>query len=265
MSHPRSAFLLSGLLIVLTLALGAQTAVLTPAPLDSTLYTTYTVYSSNTGLALVVCGSTSQSSGCYGSANLGPFGKIGALLEGTPFTKDNVVTRAIYILDVAAGTSGTGVDLDIYKKTDTITADYDSVSVTLAKTVTLPLTGGLTAGSSMAANAGYLFIGTDQSPEAVEIKKSNLSVTAIGGFFPPINVTSITADPYGYVTVTQGSPSEGEDGFYVFAPNGEGAEDGGGGNFMLNSSNAVLTASLPPAGAAATPVPRLYVQPKPAK
>jgi hypothetical protein len=64
----------------------------------------------------------------------------------------------------------------------------------------------------------------------------------VGGFSPPINVTAITADLYGYVTVTQASFGTGENGFYVFGPTGGGAEDGGGAEFLLNTP----TQSQPP-------------------
>jgi hypothetical protein len=77
-------------------------------------------------VSLIVCGSLPGSGGCYGSAYLGPFGKIGALLEGNPSTKGNTVTRAIYVLDIATGTKGTDVALSIYKKTDTISSSFDT-------------------------------------------------------------------------------------------------------------------------------------------
>ena len=55
----------------------AQTA----AP-DSTLYTSYTVSTSLQSVDWIVCGSTAESDGCYGSGTLGTFGHVGAMLEG---------------------------------------------------------------------------------------------------------------------------------------------------------------------------------------
>jgi hypothetical protein len=208
----------------------------------------------------VVCGSLPDTFGCYGSAFLGPFGKIGALLEGNPSTKGSTVTRAIYVVDIAAGANGTGVNLNIYKKTDTTFSSEDTVAVSLFKTISLPLTGGSTAFCSMAANAGYLFIGTDQSPQGVEVKKSNGTVTLLGGFSPPINVTSITADQYGYVTVTQGGFGSFSNGFSVYGPNGAGQEDGGDADFMLGTTNGVSAAKLTTADH--FPSERLVVRPK---
>jgi hypothetical protein len=107
-----------------------------------------------------------------------------------------------------------------------------SVSVTLTKTADLSLTGGTTALTSMAANSKFLFIGTSQTPYAIMLQKSAFAVAQVGGSSPPINVSAITADAYGYVTITLGSFSGGETGFYVFGPTGAFQEDGGGAAFM---------------------------------
>jgi len=115
----------------------------------------------------------------------------------------------------------------------------------------------------MGANNLFLFIGTDQSPQAVRVQKSNLSVTQLGGFSPPINVTAITADNYGYVTVTQGGFSGGESASSVFGPDGSETEDGGGAFFMLNTRTAVSTATLPQSDS--SPPQRRSVRPTTAK
>jgi hypothetical protein len=211
------------------------------APIDSTLFTTYTLNGND--LNWLVCGSTAQTSGCYGSGSIGPFGIIGAMIEGNPTTSGSTVTRYIYVVDI--GSNGNGVDVYVYKKTDTVTATSDTVSVTLYKTVSLPLIGGSGASCSMAANNGYLFIGTDQSPQAVQVQKSNLNVTQLGGFSPPLNVTAITADSYGYVTITQGGTNGSVGAFTVIGPKGTFQEDGGGNDFMLDTLNAVTPSMLP--------------------
>src|SRR5262249_26687424 len=148
--------------------------------------------------------------GCFGSGGLGPFGRAGALIEGNQSTQGNTVSRFIYVVDIAGGTGGNGVTLFVYKKTDTVTSSTDTITIKLTRKIPLPLTGGSTALCSMAANNGFLFIGTDQSPQAVRVQKNNLAVTTIGGFSPPINVSSITTDKYGYVTVTFGGFTNGE-------------------------------------------------------
>jgi len=214
-------------------------------PIDETLFTTYQIDSSYVYLS--VCGSLPGSYGCYGSGTLGPFGSVGALLEGNASVnvKEGVVTRYIYALDVAAGASGTDVDLLVYKMTDTISPPYATVSVTLFKTISLPLSGGSSALASMAANTKFIFIGTNQSPQSVRLQKSNFAIIQSGSFEPPINVSAITSDKYGYVTVTFGAFSSGDTGFIVYGPDGSAVEDGGGAPVMLSTDQAVLPAALP--------------------
>src|SRR5437667_3668063 len=146
---------------------GAVPAAPAAAPIDATLYTRYNVNTAGTIISWNVCGSLSGSSGCYGSGSLGPFGRLGALLEGEPKTDRiaNTVTRAIYVLDLTSGPNGNEVVLYVYTKVDTITTDSDTVTVTLSQTISLPLVAGYAA---MAANKQFLFIGTDHSPQAVE-------------------------------------------------------------------------------------------------
>ena len=196
-----------------------------------------------------MCGSTQESFGCYGEGALGPFVRLGALIEGNPSTNltTNTVTRYIYALDIAAGTKSDGVDLYVYKKTDAITSTFDTVTVTLFKKVSLPLTGGTTASAAMAANAKFFFIGTNQSTEAVRLQKSNFAIVELAGFSPPIPVTAITADQYGYVTVTFGEFSgfDVENGSNVYGPDGSLGQSGGGASFMLNTNQAVLPTIFP--------------------
>jgi hypothetical protein len=254
--------------ITCSLALGVSLLIFSAAayattPPDSTLYTSYFFESGYQTMTWIVCGSTAQSEGCFGSGSLGPFGRAGAMIEGNPIVNltTNTVSRFIYVVDIASGSSGTGVTLYVYKKTDTVTASSDTISVKLVKTVGLPLTGGAAATCSMAANKGFLFIGTDQSPQAVRVQKSNLSTLLVGGFSPSINVTSITSDKYGYVTVTFGGFLSGEDGFYTFGPSGQGEGDGGGAWFMLSTDTGLSTTALP-AATSMNLAERLQVHPK---
>jgi len=209
-------------------------------PLDGTLFTNYTLAQDATNVDLVVCGSLPGSVGCYGSGNLGPFAKIGALLEGNTTTHQNVVTRLIYVVDVNA--PGNTVVLNVYKKTDTIVGGSDTVNISFFKSVTLPLTGGSKALCSMAANKKFLYIGTDQGPLAVAVAKKDLSMTPAGEFSLP--VTQITADKYGFVTITQGT-NGGSAGFTTYDPSGHPTEDGGGAPFLVNPINAALPSTFP--------------------
>jgi hypothetical protein len=230
-----------------TLMFGAVSPALTEAATapDSTLFTTYSVATDLQSASWVVCGSTAQSEGCFSSGSLGSFGHIGAMLEGQPVVSGNTVTRDIYVLDVASGSSANGVSLSVYTKSDVVSSSYDQVTVTLKQTVALPLVGGSTVTASMAANNSYLFVGTNQSTQAVKMAKGQWAVTPVGGFSPPLTVASIAADINGYVTVTFGAPGGQSSGFYVFGPTGALQEDGGGPDFILNDLNAVVPAPLP--------------------
>ena len=218
-------------------------------PIDANLYASYRLFNNDTKVLWSVCGKTKNDEGCYGSGQLGPFRKVGALLEGLPSTNSttHTVTRALYVLDIAGGTSKSGVVLYIYEKNDVISDSFDTVTVTLSGTLSLPLQGGATALASMAANANYLVVGTTLSPDAVEINKSTLAMTQWGGFSPPINVHSVTADQYGYITIEFGKFSGTDTAFISLGPDGAGAPgafDGGGAVFLLNTTQAILPQNL---------------------
>jgi len=216
------------------------------AAIDSTLFTNYTLNSPHTSIEWVVCGSLPGSDGCYGAGSLGPFGRVGAMIEGNPSINlaKGTVTRYIYVLDVAAGAAADLVALSIYKKVDTIVGSSDSITVTAFKTVVLPLTGGASTEASMAANNLFVYIGTNQDPSAVQLKKSNFAITQFSVISGSPTVSSITANKYGFVTVTWGS-SDGTSGFEVLDPTGRPQEDGGGAPFMMNTMQATLPAALP--------------------
>jgi hypothetical protein len=229
------------------LVLSATVPAMAAGPIDAGLYTTYSFHNGFVTLDWVVCGQTHGWYGCYASGGLGPFGNVGALMEGKPSTIGNTVTRALYIVDVGTGSGVNTINLYIYKKVDTITPPNDSVTITLAKTVQLPLVGGTGASCFMAANSKFLFIGTNQSAQAVSVKKSNFAVTQLFEGAVGVNVSSITTDKYGDVTVTQGN-GVGDPpvfAFAVFGPNGELEEDGGGASYMLNTTTGLSTSTLP--------------------
>lgn len=229
---------------------------------DATLYTSYEFFGNYQTIDWFVCGSTLNTEGCYAAGSLGPFGQAGALIEGNPSSnlKTGTVTRDIYVVDDAAGTTGTGVTLYVYKKTDVVTASTDTVTVSLIKTVPLSLTGGTTAVCSMAADNKFLFIGTNLSPNVLRVEKSNYTITEIGGFEPPINVTAITADKYGYVIVTFGGLTASENANIEFDPNGNTIGDGGGAWFTLNTAVGLSPATVPVSNVQSTR--RLEVHPK---
>jgi|SRR5579862_130517 len=223
--------------LALTLSCALSPFATAATPPDATLFTGYTLFTDYSGVSFFVCGSVPGSDGCYGSGTLGPFKHIGALLEGGPRTVGNVVSRNIYVVDVAGGTSGTDVVLYRYLMSNTVTPPYDAVAYKLLKQITLPLTGGAKSRCSMAANANYLFIGTDQSPSAVRVTKNGLAMVTVGG--SSSTVASITTDANGFVIVNGGGS------FVVFGPNGEPEEDGGGDWFTVPTNQGISTQDVP--------------------
>jgi hypothetical protein len=148
--------------------------------------------------------------------------------------------------DAASGNTLDGVKLYVYKKADAVSPTFDTVTVSLVKTVSLPITGGTSALASMAANNKFLFIGTDQSPTALRVQKGSYALAPIGGFQPPTNVSAITADKYGYVIVTFGGLAGPNNSIVIMGPNGNALGDGGGSApFTLNTVQAVLPSELP--------------------
>ncbi len=244
MRHIGGQHCLLFLLCAALLAVGAQAQQAASLP-DSTLFTTYELNSTATQFFWSTCGSTQKTEGCYGSGALGPFNQACAILVSSPTLIGPItVLRYIYVLDT--GTSSNSVALVVFKRTDTVTASYDTGVVTQLAKLPLPTqTGGTGSACSMAANSGYIFLGTNQSSTAVRVSKADLSTAQIGGFSPPINVSAITADAYGYVAVTFGGGHGAESGFYLYGPDGQPQEDGGGAPFLLNTVNSVLASTVP--------------------
>jgi hypothetical protein len=199
------------------------------ATIDSGLFTTYTTNNGKSTLYWTVCGSIGTGSGCYGSGSLGPFGQIGSVVEGSKSynVSAGTVTRFLYVIDQAHGSDLDGVELYAYKRVDTITSSYDTTTFTLEKTVSLPLTGGSSALTLLGANSEYLVIGTSLTAVPIEVAKKNYAITSLT-IISQIPI-SITADNYGYITVTSA------DEFFVVGPEGTVQEDGGGAPFTVNT------------------------------
>jgi hypothetical protein len=213
------------------LAVVAASAPASAQKLDAGLFTTYS--GGGTSISYVVCGSVAQSSGCYGSGSLSPFEQACAVLEGKAKQKNNVITRAIYVLDKRTSPSAP-ITLSVYTRTDTISDTFDSIQVSLTKQVSLGLNGGASSHCSMAANNDFVYAATDADTVAAGMNKSTFAVSQLGGFSPPANIVSITADERGYVSLHFDS------GFYVYGPDASLQEDGGGAADMVGTRNAWL-------------------------
>ncbi|MGO9519882.1 MAG: hypothetical protein ACLPND_22830, partial [Candidatus Korobacteraceae bacterium] len=86
-----------------------------------------------------------------------------------------------------------------------------------------------------------VYASTYQSAYVAAINKSNFSVNSIGGF--GVDVSALTADSYGYVTIVWGTGFGTQ--FGTCAPNGQLEESGGGGYFMINPIDAVYPPNYP--------------------
>jgi hypothetical protein len=226
-------FLAASAAVLLALAGQGNAAEQSKGNLYANLFATYSASQDGSSVSFDVCGSVQQSEGCFGGASLGPFGHACAVIEGKPKTKGDVVTRDIYVLDKGSQGNSAAV-LDVYKRTDTITATDDTVQVSLTQAVSLGLPGGPSTECSMGAGKTTVFAATTASNQVAAIDISTLSVSPEGGLSPPATVTSITADDRGYVSV------QFTEGFYLFGPNGEGEEDGGGNAALVNTRNGWL-------------------------
>ena len=197
------------------------------ATIDSGLFTTYTT-AAKTTLYWIVCGSIGKGGGCYSAGQLGPFGQIGSIVESPKVIdiREGTVTRFLYVVDQAYGSGQNGVALYVYQRIDTIASGNDHTTFTLKKTIALPLVGGSQAVVFLAANKGYLVIGSSNSTVPVEVNKRTYGITPLTIISQIPN--SITADNYGYVTVTSAN------GFFVVGPDGTVREDGGGSPFTIN-------------------------------
>ena len=196
--------------------------------IDSGLFTTYTTDTAKTTLYWVVCGSIGKGDGCYGAGQLGPFGQIGSIVESAKVIdiREGTVTRFLYVVDQAYGSGQNGVALYVYQRIDTIASGYDHTAFTLKKTISLALVGGSQAVAFLAANQRFLVIGTSNSTAQVEVNKRTYVITPLTIISETPN--SITADNYGYVTVTSANS------FAVVGPDGALREDGGGSPFTIN-------------------------------
>ncbi|WP_233840515.1 hypothetical protein [Dyella sp. 2HG41-7] len=212
-----------------------------PTPLENhlALYTQYEMSGSYSNLSWFVCGTN----GCYALGQIGPFAKIGAVMEGPESTDYNTgtVTRDVYVVDQAA-TDGTYVVLDVYRRTDVITLSSDTVTIGpgFYGIWLMNLTGSIGAQTYMAANDNCLFIGTNQSSNVYVIQKSNFTYRYVSGASPIANMSAITNDRFGNVFVTFGN-GDSNSNYVSFGPTCLETGAGSGAMFTLNGTSGVST------------------------
>ncbi len=218
-------------LVAVSAAVGAASVPASAEKLDAGLYTTYEMAPDGSSVSYTVCGRVGGAGGCYGFGTLAQFQHACAVLEGKPKQKDNVITRALYVLDKRSSKTAPIV-LNVFTRIDTIMGDSDTVQVTLAQRIPLGLTGGPKSKCSMAANDAYVYAATDVDTQAAAMNKATYEVGQLCGFNPPETVVSITADERGYIALRFSQ------GYCVFAPDGGGGGDGGGAADMVGTRSA---------------------------
>src|ERR1700721_2994089 len=96
-------------LILVRFTLAALALILMPfveasaAPPDADEYTEYVFNKDFTQVDFFVCEYLPSPEGCWGFGTLGPFGHVGAMLEGIPsYPSVESTERGVYLVDIAA-------------------------------------------------------------------------------------------------------------------------------------------------------------------
>ena len=122
------------------------------------------------------------------------------MLEGAPKQKDNIITRAIYVLDKRTSDDAP-ITLTVFTRTDTFANGFDLIEVAQTKQISLGLTGGAKADCMMAANDAFVYAGTTADGGAVAIDKKSFALQSLGSYSLHAKLKSITADERGYVAI----------------------------------------------------------------
>jgi hypothetical protein len=195
--------------------------------LDAGLYTEYQPETSE--LQYTVCGTVGDSTGCFGGGVLQPFEQVCAVLEGAPKTKGNVMTRAVYVMDKRHSSSNPAL-LYVYTRTDTFSADGDTVETALNKTITLDFDGGQKTSCQLAGNDVQVFAGVVGEANYDVIDKKKLTAMPSGESLPLI---SFKADDRGYISANFGGTGE----YVIFDPKGIGRNGGPGVEYISGTHN----------------------------
>ncbi|GLI91075.1 hypothetical protein [Methylocystis echinoides] len=206
--------------------------------------TTYSINTAKTYVYSSTCGTTTNTSGCYGGATLGPFRQACAIAS-TPITTttqadgSTTFTRRIAVMD-RGSQAGASVNLFVYLESNNVKPDSATPTTRLLRRVTLPVIGGPTASCSLARNGAGFYLGTNLSNNAVRVDDS-FATSTTPGFSPPIPVAGVTSTPEGYMLVTHKSSAS--SGYYLFNNSGATMQSGGGSSLLVGAGNGVSTAA----------------------
>lgn len=209
------------------------------ATFEPGLHTYYTPNADGSALHWTTCGKTASSVGCYDFGSITPLSGACAILEGAPVVSGLVSREALYILE-ANRSNFPHTLLNVYLKTD-IAGGFGGPRTTIVfqKTIDLGQAAPKNPNCYMAGNGRFIYAATNASTKAAQIDKKTYAVTQVGGFSPPANVHSITADEKGNVSINFGTPNSRSSGFYLFHPNDNSVEDGAGSAILPSASQGV--------------------------
>ena len=125
----------------------------------SLFYTTYVVF--GTDIQWMTCGYDRQSSGCFGSGTLGPFGRVCAVAGSS---------KRVVVADAAAADGMTS--LSIYEQVEST-----SPSATLLKQIVLDIPGSTTSICHMAIGGDFLYFGTNESEHYLQVNLRDYQLT----------------------------------------------------------------------------------------
>ena len=156
----------------------------------------------------------------------------------------NTVTRPIYLVDISSGPNQNEVVLYVYTKVDTITRIPIRLLLLYPKQSVCLWLGAFwtTNYPSMEPISDSFSLEQDRTRWRFRSTSATLVSPSLAGS-PADQHFGITANDYGYVTLSFGSFNSPNTDFIVVGPDGSDVEDGVGSQFMLNTDQAVkLTA-----------------------
>jgi hypothetical protein len=140
-------------------------------PIDSTLYTTYMLGPSSQQITYLVCGSTKESEGCFASGEIGPFGRVGAIIESK--ASESALAQAGNNFGGTVTADGSAITL---KDAGALTAVLDSSGAS-----TLTSVGAMTVSGTVGTTLKTTTTGTDAATTfGATTVGTSLAVTSSG-------------------------------------------------------------------------------------
>ena len=225
-------------------AAASNNGVVITDPSVPSLITTYKV---GTDISWSTCGLVYNTKGCFSAGSITGLSRPCAILAGVTEQVSTATSQYIYILESGVQ-PGEAATLKVYSKVELVNetvsppgtpppASPETTTIKLLKSIRVPLTGGPDASCFMAANDGFVFLGTNQNDHVVRVAKENLAVSAFRQLEPDLAVSQITADGLGYIVVSFRKGRKIAS--YTFDSNGKRFESASGTLFVTNDSNAV--------------------------